>query len=50
MQNDENLLNKCLGLFESPDLFMQNLIKKYLRLPKPLITSVLREHMNYFQF
>ncbi len=50
LQNDENLLNKCLGLFENPDLFIAEFDKKYLRLPKPLITSVLREHMNHICF
>lgn len=48
IQSDEILLNKCLGLFESPELFIAEFDKKYLRLPRPLITSVLREHMNYF--
>lgn len=48
LQNDDSLLNKCVGLFESPYVFMAEFDKKYLRLPKPLISSVLREHMNYF--
>lgn len=48
LQNDNSLLNKCVGLFENPTLFMAEFDKKYLRLPKPLISSVLREHMNYF--
>jgi glycyl-tRNA synthetase len=48
LQNDDSLLNKCVGLFENPTLFIAEFDKKYLRLPKPLISSVLREHMNYF--
>ncbi|APJ02542.1 glycine--tRNA ligase subunit beta [Silvanigrella aquatica] len=48
LQNDESLLQKCVGLFENPSVFIAEFDKKYLRLPKPLISSVLREHMNYF--
>ncbi len=45
---DEELLLKCVGLFENPDVFIAEFDKKYLRLPKRLISGVLREHMNYF--
>lgn len=45
---DEGLLRKCCGLSESPDVFFAEFDKKYLALPSRLITSVLREHMNYF--
>ncbi len=45
---DNDLLNKCIGLFESPFVFLGKFDEKYLRLPKKLIQSVLREHMNYF--
>lgn len=48
IKSDQALMKKCLGLFENPDLFIADFDPKYLRLPKPLITSVLREHMNYF--
>jgi glycyl-tRNA synthetase beta subunit len=45
---DTALLEKCLGLFESPVAFMAQFDEGYLRLPRPLITSVIKEHMNYF--
>nr|WP_286190721.1 glycine--tRNA ligase subunit beta [Fluviispira vulneris] len=45
---DEELLQKCVGLFENPEIFIAEFDKKYLRLPKCLISGVLREHMNYF--
>jgi glycyl-tRNA synthetase len=48
VQNDPSLLNKCVGLFENPDVFIAEFDRKYLCLPKPLVSSVLREHMNYF--
>jgi glycyl-tRNA synthetase len=48
LQEDLLLLEKCTGLFENPYVFIGNYDEKYLRLPKPLISSVLREHMNYF--
>ena len=45
---DEGLLSKCAGLFESPNIFYAEFDKSYLRLPGTLITTVLKEHMNYF--
>lgn len=45
---DESLVAKCAGLAESPQVFVNEFDKKYLTLPKKLIVSVLREHMNYF--
>lgn len=45
---DENLLNKCAGLFESPYVFHSKFDESYLKLPTQLISSVLKEHMNYF--
>ncbi len=45
---DPKLLKKCVGLFESPYVFICDFNEKYLRLPSPLIASVLKEHMNYF--
>lgn len=44
---DDSLLQKCVGLSESPDIFMGDFDKKYLNLPGRLVASVLREHMNY---
>ncbi len=46
--NDEKLINKCVGLYESPYVFCAQFDENYLRLPSNLITSVLKEHMNYF--
>jgi len=43
----ESLVEKVAGLSESPQLFLGRFPEKYLRLPERLITSVLREHMNY---
>lgn len=45
---DESLAQKCAGLSESPMVFLGKIDAKYLRLPKKLVVSVLREHMNYF--
>ncbi|MES2615193.1 MAG: glycine--tRNA ligase subunit beta [Bdellovibrionota bacterium] len=45
---DDSLLNKCAGLFESPYVFYAQFEPHYLRLPRSLICSVLKEHMNYF--
>lgn len=45
---DESLLDKCVGLSESPDIFIGKFDEKYLNLPQKLVVSVLREHMNYF--
>lgn len=45
---DEELLNKCIGLSESPHVLYGEFDKSYLRLPLNLIVSVLKEHMNYF--
>jgi glycyl-tRNA synthetase len=44
----ESLVEKIAGLSESPKLFAGRIDPQYLRLPARLITSVLREHMNYF--
>jgi glycyl-tRNA synthetase len=46
--NDEPLLEKCAGLTESPAVFIGYFDEKYLSLPRPLIASVLKEHMNFF--
>lgn len=46
--DDKGLLEKCIGLTESPNIFVGEFDKKYLELPRKLIVSVLREHMNYF--
>jgi glycyl-tRNA synthetase len=43
----DDLVDKVAGLSESPQLFLGRFPEKYLRLPERLITSVLREHMNY---
>jgi glycyl-tRNA synthetase len=48
VQIDNSLLDKCVGLYENPYVFIAEFEEKYLRLPKPLISSVLKEHMNYF--
>ena len=45
---DEGLLDKVTGLSETPVPFLGKIKQDYLRLPKPLVTSVLKEHMNYF--
>ena len=47
-EGSEGLLNKLAGLTESPVMFLGKMNPSYLRLPARLITSVLREHMNYF--
>ncbi|NBO37133.1 glycine--tRNA ligase subunit beta [bacterium] len=43
----DGLLDKVAGLSESPQIFVGKIPEKYMRLPERLITSVLREHMNY---
>jgi glycyl-tRNA synthetase len=43
----DDLVEKVAGLSECPQLFLGRFPEKYLRLPERLITSVLREHMNY---
>lgn len=48
LREDEGLLDKVVGLSESPFVFLGSFDAKYLRLPKALVASVLREHMNYF--
>ena len=45
---DEELLDKCVGLFESPFVFCAQFNESYLKLPSILISSVLKTHMNYF--
>lgn len=45
---DDVLLNKCVGLYENPYVFVGEFDKKFLSLPKKLVCSVLKEHMNYF--
>ncbi len=44
----EKLAEKTAGLTESPVVFLGKMDSKYLRLPARLISSALREHMNYF--
>lgn len=46
--NDPDLFIKCVYSSENPYVFLGSFDKKYLRLPQVLITSVLKEHMNYF--
>lgn len=43
----EGLIDKVAGLSECPQVFLGTIPEKYMRLPERLITSVLREHMNY---
>lgn len=45
---DDGLLDKCVGLYENPYVFMAEFDKKFLSLPQKLVRSVLKEHMNYF--
>ena len=45
---DEDLLAKCAGLSECPEVFVGEIDTKYMKLPAKLVVSVLREHMNYF--
>jgi tetrameric-type glycyl-tRNA synthetase beta subunit len=43
----DGLIEKVAGLSECPQVFLGKIPEKYMRLPERLITSVLREHMNY---
>lgn len=43
----DGLIEKVAGLSECPQVFLGAIPEKYMRLPERLITSVLREHMNY---
>jgi glycyl-tRNA synthetase len=43
----DSLVEKVAGLSECPQVFLGSIPEKYMRLPERLITSVLREHMNY---
>lgn len=43
----EGLIEKVAGLSESPQVFLGKIPERFMRLPERLITSVLREHMNY---
>lgn len=43
----EGLIEKVAGLSESPQVFLGKVPERFMRLPERLITSVLREHMNY---
>ena len=43
----DGLIDKVAGLSECPQIFLGRIPEKYMRLPERLITSVLREHMNY---
>lgn len=43
----DSLIEKVAGLSECPQVFLGTIPEKYMRLPERLITSVLREHMNY---
>lgn len=43
----DGLIDKVSGLSECPQVFLGKIPSKYMRLPERLITSVLREHMNY---
>ncbi len=45
---DDELLEKCVGFSENPYAFLGKFNAKYLKLPHKLISSVLKEHMNYF--
>lgn len=48
LADDIDLLEKCVGMTESPHVFLGHFYPKYLKLPQKLVTSVLKEHMNYF--
>ncbi|MEN9825860.1 MAG: hypothetical protein RI953_1605 [Pseudomonadota bacterium] len=43
----EDLIRKVAGLSECPQIFLGKIPERFMRLPERLITSVLREHMNY---
>ncbi|MEY4066496.1 MAG: hypothetical protein RIR26_2704 [Pseudomonadota bacterium] len=43
----DGLVEKVAGLSECPQIFIGKIPERYMRLPERLITSVLREHMNY---
>jgi glycyl-tRNA synthetase len=43
----DGLIEKVAGLSECPQVFLGHIPEKFMRLPERLITSVLREHMNY---
>lgn len=43
----DGLIEKVAGLSESPQVFLGKIPTRFMRLPERLITSVLREHMNY---
>ncbi len=45
---DESLLEKCVGISESPYVFEGKMDAEYLKLPARLIKSVLKENMNFF--
>lgn len=48
LADDIELLEKCVGMTENPHVFLGHFYPKYLKLPHQLVTSVLKEHMNYF--
>jgi glycyl-tRNA synthetase len=43
----DGLIEKVAGLTECPQVFLGRIPERFMRLPERLITSVLREHMNY---
>ncbi|MFZ9521684.1 MAG: glycine--tRNA ligase subunit alpha [Silvanigrellaceae bacterium] len=43
----DDLVTKVAGLSECPQIFLGKIPERFMRLPERLITSVLREHMNY---
>ena len=45
---DASILSDMLFQSEDPQVFLGNFDKKYLRLPKHLIMSVLKNHMTFF--
>lgn len=48
VEPDDGLLNKSVGLSETPYVFSGSFPREFLKLPPALIKSVLRDHMNYF--
>ena len=44
---NDDLITKVAGLSECPQIFLGKIPERFMRLPERLITSVLREHMNY---
>lgn len=47
-ETDENLLNEVIGLVEYPHVILGSIDKRFMSLPKEVLTTSMRTHQKYF--